>query len=64
MSNGYDSGYMNLSNRSYVALHIGQVSGGSSLAQRYPQTLHLQTGKGREPAPSGEPVYFDWMRSL
>jgi hypothetical protein len=29
-------------------LHIGQISGGLSLAHKYPQTLHLQTGKGRE----------------
>ncbi len=32
------------SNRSAFALQIGQIGGGSSLAQRYPQTVHLQTG--------------------
>ena len=36
--------YMNCSNLSFVTLQTGQVSGGLSLAQRYPQTLHRQTG--------------------
>jgi len=37
----------NLSNRSFVALHIGQIPGGWSRAQRYPQTLQRQTGRGK-----------------
>ncbi len=37
---------MNLSKRSFLALQIGHISGGPSRAQRYPQTLHLQTGRG------------------
>ncbi len=39
---------MNRSNLSFLALHIGQTSGGPSRAHRYPQTLHLQTGRGSE----------------
>jgi len=35
------------SKRSFLALQIGQISGGFSRAQRYPQTLHRQTGKGK-----------------
>jgi hypothetical protein len=27
-------------------LQIGQISGGPSRAHKYPQTLHLHTGKG------------------
>src|SRR5208283_2074344 len=34
----------NRSNRSFVALQIGQIPGGCSRAQRYPQTLHRQIG--------------------
>lgn len=36
--------YINRSNLSFFALHTGQISGGSSLAQRYPHTLHRHTG--------------------
>jgi len=36
--------YINFSKRSWVALQIGQISGGDSRAQRYPQTLHRQRG--------------------
>ena len=39
---------MNRSNRSFVALQIGQIPGGCSRAQRYPQTLQRQTGNGSE----------------
>jgi hypothetical protein len=39
--------YTNLSNRSFVALHIGHIPGGCSRAQRYPQTLQRQTGRGK-----------------
>jgi hypothetical protein len=39
---------MKRSNLSFFTLQIGQISGGLSLAHKYPQTLHLQTGKGRE----------------
>ncbi len=35
---------MNFSNLSLETLHIGHISGGLSLAQRYPQTLQRQTG--------------------
>ena len=35
---------MNRSNLSFLALQIGQTPGASSMAQRYPQTLHLHTG--------------------
>jgi hypothetical protein len=35
--------YINLSNLSFLALQIGQTPGGSSMAQRYPQNLHLHT---------------------
>jgi len=38
--------YMNLSNLSLLALHMGQTSGGSPLAQRYPHTLQRHTGSG------------------
>jgi len=31
----------------FLALQIGQISGGFSRAQRYPQTLHRQTGRGK-----------------
>lgn len=39
---------MKRSNRSFEALQIGHASGGCSRAQRYPHTLHRQTGNGRE----------------
>ena len=35
---------MNRSNLSFFTLHTGQVSGGSSLAHRYPHTLQRHTG--------------------
>ena len=35
---------MNLSNLSPETLHIGHISGGFSLAHRYPQTLQRHTG--------------------
>jgi hypothetical protein len=35
------------SKRSFFALQMGQTSGGFSRAQRYPQTLHRHTGKGK-----------------
>lgn len=41
----------NFSKRSRFALQIGQTSGGCSRAQRYPQTLQRQMGKGRDFAP-------------
>jgi len=31
----------NFSNRSFLALQIGQSSGGSSRAHKYPHTVHL-----------------------
>lgn len=43
------SDYAKRSNLSFFALQIGQTSGGSSLAQRYPHTLQRQTGRGSEP---------------
>jgi hypothetical protein len=36
--------YLKISNRSRSTLHIGQISGGCSLAHKYPQTLHLHIG--------------------
>ena len=35
---------MNFSNLSPETLHIGQISGGLSLAHKYPQTLQRHTG--------------------
>lgn len=37
---------INRSNRSFVTLQIGQIPGGDGRAQRYPQTVQRQTGKG------------------
>ena len=42
----------NFSNRSFLALQIGQTSGGCSRAQRYPQTLQRQMGNGSDFAPT------------
>jgi len=42
------SSYINRSNLSFPTLHMGHVSGGSSRAHKYPQTLHLHTGRERE----------------
>ena len=41
---------MNRSNRSLVTLQIGQISGGCSRAQRYPQTPQRHTGNRNDPA--------------
>jgi hypothetical protein len=41
-------GYIKRSNLSFVALHIGHISGGASLAHKYPQTLHRQTGYDKD----------------
>lgn len=42
--------HANRSNRSFVTLQIGQIPGGCSRAQRYPQTLQRQMGRGNTSA--------------
>jgi hypothetical protein len=54
---------MNRSNRSFLTLQMGQISGGPSLAHRYPQTLHLQTGYGSETGPVRETFWLSWSLS-
>jgi len=51
--------YIKRSKRSFFTLQIGQTSGGPSLAHKYPQTLHLQTGSGK--GLIFEPVDWGWL---
>jgi hypothetical protein len=55
---------MKRSNRSFLALHMGHMSGGASLAHRYPQTLHRHTGSGRDVTAFGAFLGWDSFRSF
>ena len=56
--------YMKSLKRSFSTLQMGQVSGGCSLAQRYPHTLHRQTGNNRPAFPSGKLSSLEVVLSL
>ena len=52
------------SKRSRGTLHMGQVSGGLGLAQRYPQTLHRQIPISPSPAAGFRPVSTGSLSAL
>ena len=54
---------MNCSKRSFSALHMGQISGGSPLAHKYPQTRHLHIGIEEDDMIPLTELVFNFSRS-